>query len=557
MLSMTVNTDSIINGTAEKRILNGYNDLKANYTKDNALAFSKIYLNESPYDIVKNSRYIFTESYYGNDIYNGIIKSYPELAMFIEYEDEINKVQSYIDKFGNNISVEQKEQLDNTVKNLEDANKENKCIRLMANRTDNCLDDKCKENIKTIICEPENASCDTCNDTLNSLAKSPEAFIFYSPFITKKQPDTLPTVTNIVNDKCCNEWNGIERCESVVDTKFGESEIIDEDVFREYARLIITGNKLATCKPYTEAVNNLPRNIRDFYTTIFETSLSDVVLDHVTKTTADLQRYDTYESAIDNVILEDFLGENILKEEIEKYKESNLMLNRVCYEETFDLLLSEYQMSDDSDVCEGYDFIPDGELFIEAFERFRSDKDSTGKKIEVPKSPDLATKIQNRNMDKEAKNYQKRALREAKGQKIINAAKSVVQAPMNLVKRIESDVRQFDELDDERRKEYMAKPGFRKKWFKNLKLSIMYGAAATTNLALVPVLQACRHFSKKKDIRIRNELVRELDTNISVCEEKINDANAEGDKQEKYRLMRIRDQLTHERNRVRLNSKYI
>ena len=56
---------------------------------------------------------------------------------------------------------------------------------------------------------------------------------------------------------------------------------------------------------------------------------------------------------------------------------------------------------------------------------------------------------------------------------------------------------------------------------------------------------------------MRNELARELDTEIKVCDEKINDANANNDTKEKYRLMRIRDQLASERVRVRTNSRYI
>ena len=63
--------------------------------------------------------------------------------------------------------------------------------------------------------------------------------------------------------------------------------------------------------------------------------------------------------------------------------------------------------------------------------------------------------------------------------------------------------------------------------------------------------------SKDKDRRIRNELTRELETEIRICEEKINDANANGDQQEKYKLMRIKDKLTAEKHRVQLNSNFI
>ena len=56
---------------------------------------------------------------------------------------------------------------------------------------------------------------------------------------------------------------------------------------------------------------------------------------------------------------------------------------------------------------------------------------------------------------------------------------------------------------------------------------------------------------------MKNELVREIGTEIKICEEKINDANANGDTKEKYRLMRIKDQLDAELVRVKVNSKYV
>jgi len=84
-----------------------------------------------------------------------------------------------------------------------------------------------------------------------------------------------------------------------------------------------------------------------------------------------------------------------------------------------------------------------------------------------------------------------------------------------------------------------------------------YGTAANIKLALIPTVAICRHWSKKKNLRIRNELVRELQTEIKICEEKINDANMREDKDEKYRLMRIRDRLDAEMIRVKTNSKYV
>ena len=74
---------------------------------------------------------------------------------------------------------------------------------------------------------------------------------------------------------------------------------------------------------------------------------------------------------------------------------------------------------------------------------------------------------------------------------------------------------------------------------------------------MVPVTMICRHYSKIKDSRIRTELARELDTEIQVCQAKIDDANSESDKTEKYKLMRIKSKLEAERDRVKWNSHYL
>ena len=128
---------------------------------------------------------------------------------------------------------------------------------------------------------------------------------------------------------------------------------------------------------------------------------------------------------------------------------------------------------------------------------------------------------------------------------------------MNTVKEIKKVADDLDKADIEKRKAFMTDPGFRKKSFHNLATAIKYGVAAQINLALIPVMMIIGHFRKDENIKIRNELIREIETELKVCEEKINDASSEGDKQEKYRLIRIREKLTAELVRVKTNSTYV
>ena len=115
----------------------------------------------------------------------------------------------------------------------------------------------------------------------------------------------------------------------------------------------------------------------------------------------------------------------------------------------------------------------------------------------------------------------------------------------------------IEEKDVEKRKRFMVEPGYRKHAFRNFKLALLYGGAFSLDKALLPVTMVARHFSKQKDRRVRNELVSEIETDIKICEEKISDANGNGDNKEKYKLMRIKNKLERELLRVKTNSKYV
>lgn len=190
-------------------------------------------------------------------------------------------------------------------------------------------------------------------------------------------------------------------------------------------------------------------------------------------------------------------------------------------------------------------------LFIESTEGQEDDK------TPVKPKEDLVTKIQNKAMDHEAKRQEKKALNEEKKIKLKNAGKAISAQPKDWEKSSKSISEKIDKWDVKRRKEFFLKPGFRHKIFRNMKHALMYGTAARTKVTMLPLLMLTRHFSKEKDRRIRNEIIRELETEIKICEEKINDANSNGDQQEKYKLMRVKEKLHAEKNRVQLNSKYI
>lgn len=178
------------------------------------------------------------------------------------------------------------------------------------------------------------------------------------------------------------------------------------------------------------------------------------------------------------------------------------------------------------------------------------------KKPQKPKRS-LTDKIQDKALDTDAKLTATGAKVTEKMDKLKNAGNAVSQTPKRAFKGVEDMVKDYDKWDENRRKKFFLKPGVRHKIFKKMKTALLYGTVANINMMWLPWTLLFRHMSKEKDMRIRNELARELDSEIKICEEKINDANSAGDTKQKYELMRIKDKLTAEKQRVRLNSKYI
>ena len=186
----------------------------------------------------------------------------------------------------------------------------------------------------------------------------------------------------------------------------------------------------------------------------------------------------------------------------------------------------------------------------------KNDDDEPEVEINKPKES-LTQRAQASATEAHIKTSRKLAEGERKKQSVTNVIRTVAKIPGDIINSFKKDLKAWDDADDNRRKEYIIKPGFRKKWFKTLRNACMYGAAWYINKAWIPVLAIIQMISKQKDKRMINELAAELDTEIKVCEEKINDANTKSDNAKKYELMRMRDKLKQEKTRVTTNSKVI
>lgn len=584
-----VDVNRIINGTPEKRILNAYNKMKENYTEATAQEFKDVYIKESDSSILDSSRMIFSEPYFGLDYYKEILESVSNYG-FTRLYNESDKIHSFVEENGSLMDEKQKKIYEEAVSFVDNLLAHRKNAMLYGNYIKENVNEEFEDKLFSLAESYRKESSDENAENIITLFESsidPLVYFVYAPYASK-----------------LIEESGLSSRITDLSSKFCEEKVDeDEKTWASFVEKVICLNKMKNDSTYMEAVNDIPcKDDKIVFETYMGLDLSKLLTD-MRETVVNEEEVISPDpvSAVNKIF---FSITESVDEDNENRRAFLDNLERITYEATMNILISEYQQTDDiNDKAVGYSLIKEDVNIEEAFVKIQSiyqekadlflesdkkdddddeedvsdeeidkmekdedesdkpdkeDKDgSNGKKQRAPEAKNLANRIQFKAMDAEAKQMKNKAVRQQKGQEIINAGKAVAQIPKNVIDSIKDQIHKIDKVDDERRKNYMTEPGFRKKAFRNLKLAILYGGAAQVKLALVPVVAIGRHFSKDKDRRIRNETVREIQTEIKICDEKISDANSNGDQKEKYRLMRIKDQLDAELVRVKTNSKYV
>lgn len=571
-----VDVNKIISGTPEKRIHNAYNSMKENYNEVTAQGFKDVYSTESVKDILNNSRLIFSEPYLGCDFYESVISN--SVVSFSRLREEYDKVKTYFTENSDNMGDVQKDKYEKLLHVLESRISESAKTVMYAQFIKESIDSTFEDTLMEAMYEYVTSDTKVTSqiDSIMSNVADPLVYFVYAPYVIESLTE-----------------NNDEHTVSSYVEKYVESTEINADlsVWNSYVDKVLCCNNLQCDKAYSEAVLTIPRNERYIFNHYMESNLNEI-LESVTERTvckSDVV-YMTPVSAVNNLFT-DILESTYTKEENDELKSFIDSMRAIALESSMNILVSEYQsLSEDmNEIAKGYTILSsDGKTLNEAYDEMihlyeslshytseASDDDfeeddlfdneddfdavrgSEGKKPQAPKPKNLATKVQHQAMDKEAQYHKKKSIAKQKGQEIKNAVRAIGRVPADILKGIKGMIRQLDEADDERRKRYLSEPGFRKKAFHNLKLAVLYGTSATVGLATIPITMMARHYSKMKNRRMRNELMVELNTEIKVCDEKISDANANGDTQEKYRLMRIKAKLENELVRVKTNSKYI
>lgn len=131
----------------------------------------------------------------------------------------------------------------------------------------------------------------------------------------------------------------------------------------------------------------------------------------------------------------------------------------------------------------------------------------------------------------------------------------IQKAKEHIEKTINYPIRKFLEQDKEARKKRIIQGGFRAQIWKWLNIAIKSGLVGFAINPLAGAITAIglAALDKRTDVKTKRQILKELETEIKLCEEKIEDAKAEAQKQEKYKLMRIRDKLQNEYERIKYN----
>ncbi len=131
---------------------------------------------------------------------------------------------------------------------------------------------------------------------------------------------------------------------------------------------------------------------------------------------------------------------------------------------------------------------------------------------------------------------------------------AIKQLPSAFKSLVDNTYGRLKRMNRAERKKAMLEGGM----YRKLSSLIRNGLRIGTSIALGPVLGSIFfigsivHSAHTSD-RIKNEIVADMKQELAITKEKIRDADSNGDKEAKYQLMRIKDQLERDINKVTFN----
>ena len=545
----------ILHSNPAKHLMLEHQALVQDFTEEHAKEYSEAYKGQPLSFLLENSRYIFSEPYYGYAFYKEQVLDTKYTMQCIDaYSEEKEKVQAYLTEHGSDMNTTQVEMYESLIEELDQKQIQTENLRMV------------KAFVESLY-EGEELTA--------SHTHHPMVYFLEAPFA-------------VATDSVNREYL-LDRMYDIRDLCLMEH--TDEDSWKTVFESTLALHMLCEDPVYVEAVHSYTnRDFQKLVHALKDEPVMDMLESVSTISSKDIEDlpYSTPTAAVNTIFA--------LTESAETYREMDEetakpvdRMRGFAYDLLSGLATFEYTTYEDVSLPNHIGYVKEnGEpysisqtyhYFSDMASRYVVEKEEddvgepsetvrksagyeledkpVGKKSKPPVPKSAARKIQNSFMDKEAKAYTRMADAKAKGEEIKGAARAVGAIPLKVKRSIDDSIKKWDDMDDERRRKYIIKPGFRKKAFRNLKLAMLYGASASYSLLMVPITMIARHYSKQKDRRIRNQLARELNTEIEICKEKIQDASSNGDNKEKYKLMRIKSKLEQERTRVLANSRYV
>ena len=497
----------ILHSNPAKHLMLEHQALVQDFTEEHAKEYSEAYKGQPLSFLLENSRYIFSEPYYGYAFYKEQVLDTKYTMQCIDaYSEEKEKVQAYLTEHGSDMNTAQVEMYESLIEELDQKQIQTENLRMV------------KAFVESLY-EGEELSA--------SHTHHPMVYFLEAPFA-------------VATDSVNREYL-LDRMYDIRDLCLMEH--TDEDSWKTVFESTLALHMLCEDPVYVEAVHSYTnRDFQKLVHALKDEPVMDMLESVSTISSKDIEDLPYSTPTYEDVSLPNHIG--YVKEDGEPYSISQ------AYHYFSDMASRYVVEKEEDDVGEPSET-------VRKSAGYELEDKPVGKKSKPPVPKSAARKIQNSFMDKEAKAYTRMADAKAKGEEIKGAARAVGAIPLKVKRSIDDSIKKWDDMDDERRRKYIIKPGFRKKAFRNLKLAMLYGASASYSLLMVPITMIARHYSKQKDRRIRNQLARELNTEIEICKEKIQDASSNGDNKEKYKLMRIKSKLEQERTRVLANSRYV
>lgn len=581
---MELNRNEILQGSSHKILMSKYDELMKDFSKTKALEYYLIYKGMPLSVILEHSRYIFSEPHRGMKFYKNIIDNHDiPLESLVT---EVDKVNHFFDKFSskmNDIQKDDFEQLLMSINTRMDSFKNTIGMKSMLSASTKIESESeisdiftCEDmsvipnlyDIKYNICNGVDGDTEPINELFSIIDNSHSLSLFIDALIL------LPDVPggssmflkylNKFHSDSPKDYGIRVACINIVNRMLldiGVKDKINGSTNQEFKWTIYriaqdekiddTINKITTRKA-DESDTAIYANTQNSVNSIYDDEVySDIFSDDNAETKQEVLQ--NKKDAIDMEAQFAFIDYVTKDSPDENGEDDKYSVESVLNESAFDTL-SELILESTIIEEELFEFTDGGKqpkIIGDSMNRH-----SENKKPVKPKQK-MTTKIQTKALDTDKKVKQGVSKSNRAVQDIKNTGKAIAKVPANISDNMKRKVKEWDDMDDSKRKEFIIKPGFRKQYFRLFRLSLTHYITFLINPLFNIVLFMFQKLSAEKNIRIRNELGSELATEIKICEEKIGDASANGDNKKKYQLMRIKDKLEAEQVRIKTNTRYI